>query len=93
MDITLSDIRHTENKVNYIVVLRNTSVDVVVNRGSCWLSILDFQKKKRFFKRFQFKKKKVLSQEKKFFLHQQFQILELKMGFALTLFCMVDAHF
>ena len=42
--------------------------------------LLIFKKKKVFFKRFQFlkKKEKVLSQEKKFFLHQQFQILELK---------------
>ena len=44
------------------------------------LSTLDFQRK-GFFKRFQFLKKKVLSQEKKVFLHRQFQILELKKGF------------
>ena len=53
---------------------------------NCRLSTLDFQKKRFFFKRFQFlkkKKKKALSREKKVFLHQQFQILELKKGFVL----------
>ena len=46
------------------------------------LSTLDFQKK-GFLKRFQFLKKRFYHEKKRFFLHRQFQILELKIGFAL----------
>ena len=65
-----------QNLVNlYFVIIVMSKYDF--QAVNSWFS------KKSFFKKVSIFEKKVLSWEKKGFLHWQFQILELKIGFAL----------